>query len=101
MASGISVMVKALNIKEMHVNSVEYFHGNACHDGEQRERDSINLHVRPYKRIRCQCSKCRKHCAVYDHKDDHEVFWRANSLNGVPVYSGISLLGSNVLSTVY
>lgn len=77
MASGISVMVKALNIKEMHVNSVEYSHGVTQHDGAQRQRDYIDLHVRPYKRIRCQCPECRKRCAVYDHKDDHEVFWRA------------------------
>lgn len=86
MASRISVMVKALNIKGMHVDRVEYVEDTVCYDDETVSKDRIDLHSRPYKRIRCQCPKCRKCCAVYDHKAKHEVSWRANSLNGVPVY---------------
>ena len=86
MASGISVMVRALNIKGMHVDRVEYVEDSVCHGEEIVSKNRINLYARPYKRIRCECPECRKKCAIYDHKAKHEVSWRANSLNGVPVY---------------
>ena len=86
MASRISVMVKALNIKGMHVDRVEWVQDITSHDGECCQFERIDLHARPYKRIRCQCPVCREKCAVYDHKSRHEVSWRANSLNGVPVF---------------
>lgn len=85
MASGISVIAKALNIKGMHIDSVEYTEGTAAMNGETYQRDQITAHVRPYKRIRCCCPVCRQKCNVYDHQSKEEVFWRANSLNGVPV----------------
>lgn len=86
MASGISVMVKALNIKGMHVDRVEYVEDSVSHDGEAVSKNRIDLRARPYKRIRCECPVCREKCAIYDRKAKHEVSWRANSLNGVPVF---------------
>ena len=86
MASGISVMTKALNIKGMHVDRVKYTNDSTWHDKQCIHRDRIDMHVRVHKRLQCQCPICRKTCPIYDHKDKHEVSWRANSLNGVPVY---------------
>lgn len=86
MASGISVMVKALNIKDMHVDRVEYVEETASMNKEMYQSDHIEIHSRPYKRICNQCPQCRRKCSVYDHQDKQEVRWRANSLNGVPVY---------------
>lgn len=85
MASGISVMVKALNIKEMHVDQVEYVQGQAFMNHERYDCDHIEVHARPYKRIMGCCPECRKHCSTYDHQAKEDVSWRANSLNGVPV----------------
>ncbi len=85
MASGISVMVKALNIKEMHVDQVEYVQGQAFMNHERYECDHIKVHARPYKRIMGCCPVCRKRCSTYDHQAKRDVSWRANSLNGVPV----------------
>jgi len=86
MASGVSVMVNALGIKGMHVDKVEYIIGESVMYGEWYRRDYISVHARPYKRIRERCPVCGKKCSQYDHKAPAEVAWRANSLNGVPVY---------------
>ena len=86
MASGISVMVKALNIKGMHVDQVEYVTGESVMYGENYRRDHIAVHARPYKRIQRRCPVCGEKCSLYDHKADEEVAWRANALNGVPVF---------------
>lgn len=86
MASVISVIVKALNIKNMHIDNVEYVEGEGIMNGENYRRDSIHVTCRPYKRIRQQCPICRKKCSIYDHQAKEEVSWRANSLNGVPIY---------------
>ena len=85
MAFGISVMVKALNIKEMHVDRVEYVQGQAFMNHEKYDCDHIEVHARPYKRIMGCCPICGKHCSIYDHKAKEDVSWQANSLNGVPV----------------
>ena len=86
MASGISVMVKALNIKGMHIDRVEYVTGKSVMYGESYQRDYIDIHARPYKLIQRRCPVCGKKCPLYDHKAHREVATRANSLNGVPVY---------------
>jgi len=86
MASGISVIVKALNIKEMHVDYVDMNVESVTHCGEAFDRLKIDLDVRPYKRIRGQCPICRKKCPGYDHKQPETASWRANALNGVPVF---------------
>ena len=85
MASAISVIVKALNINGMHVNHVEYCQGNARMYNEIYSRDHIEVHARPYKRIRRRCPCCGRQCPVYDHQARSESSWRANDLNGVPV----------------
>lgn len=85
MASGISLLLKALNIKKTYVQSVEYVEGSAFMNGEEYPRDHIELHARPYKKIKCRCPVCMKKCSGYDHQSKEEVTWRANSLNGVPV----------------
>jgi len=86
MASGISVMVKALDIKGMHVDNVSLNEVETTNFGETWQRLQIDLNVRPYKRLQCQCPICRKICPGYDHKQSKPVTWRANSLNGVPVF---------------
>ena len=48
MASGISVMVKALNINCMHVDKMEYVEGYRQIGGSEYAKDSIVMHVRPY-----------------------------------------------------
>ena len=86
MASGTSVMVKALDIKGMHVDRVEYVADEAVMYGEPYRHDHIDIHARPYQRIRQTCPVCGEKCPLYDHKAAADVAWRANSLNGVPVY---------------
>lgn len=86
MASGTSVMVKALNIKSMHVDRVEFVTDEAVMYGETYRHDHIDIHARPYKRIRQTCPVCGEKCPLYDHKAAAEVAWWTNSLNGVPVY---------------
>ena len=54
-------------------------------NGETYQRDRIEMHVRPYQRMRCRCPKCMEKRPVYDHKSKTEVSWRASSINGVPV----------------
>lgn len=54
--------------------------------GEPYRHDHIDIHARPYKRIRQTCPVCGEKCPLYDHKAAADVAWRANSLNGVPVY---------------
>lgn len=85
MASGISVVVKSTKVKFMHVDRVEYKGGTSQMYCEEYTHDYIEAHVRPYKRIRCQCPICRKKCATYDHQSKKESSWRANSINGVPI----------------
>lgn len=86
MTSKISVMVKTLNIKEMHVDRAYIEEKQVIHYGETMIREEIHMDVRPYKRIRGCCPVCGKHCPKYDQKSDDSVSWRANSLNGVPVF---------------
>ncbi|MGI6510967.1 MAG: hypothetical protein ACOX1W_00855 [Catenisphaera adipataccumulans] len=85
MASGRSVMVKALNIKGMHVDQVEYVAGESVMYGENYRRDHIEGHARPYKRIQRRGPVCGKKCSLYDHKTSEKVTWRADALNGVPL----------------
>lgn len=85
MASGISVIVKALNIKKMHVDRVEVKEDKAQMLGEEYIRKEIDVHARPFKKIQRRCPACLKECPVYDHQAKKESSWRANSLNGVPV----------------
>lgn len=85
MASGISVIVKALNIKGLHVDQVKIVEDTAEMNHEVYQHNYIEVHGRPYKRIRGCCPVCRQKCPGYDHQAKEEVRWRANSLNGVPV----------------
>lgn len=85
MASAISVIVRALNINGMHVNRVEYCQGDAHKYNEVYNRDHIEVHARPYKRIRGRCPYCGSQCPIYDHQAKSESSWRANDLNGVPI----------------
>ena len=85
MASWASVVAKALNIKEMHIDRVEYAEGAARWCGEEYGRDLIEVHARPYKRAARRCPECGARCPTYDHQAGGEVAWRANALNGVPV----------------
>ena len=85
MATGISIIAKALKINHMHIDRVEYIEGTAKGNHEEYRRDKIVAHVRPYKRIRHRCPECGEQCGVYDHQASEESTWRANSLNGVPV----------------
>ena len=86
MASGISVMVKALNIKGMHVDRVSLNEETVQRLGEKMARKRIDMEVRPYKKIRQSCPVCQKKCSCYDHKAKDSVSYRANSFNGVPVF---------------
>ncbi len=86
MASGISVMTKALDIKGMHIDRVSFTEGSVHRWGEEYSRAKIDLVVRPYKRIQQRCPHCGRKLGIYDHKDKKSVSWRANSLNGIPVY---------------
>lgn len=85
MASATSLLLKTLNIKKTHVESVEYVEGTAVMNGEEYPHDHIEIHVKPYKKIRCRCPVCMEKCPGYDHQSKEEVTWRANSINGVPV----------------
>ena len=85
MAAWVSVVAKALNIKEMHIERVEYVEGAARRNGEEYQRDIIEVHARPYKRAAGRCPECGRKCPTYDHQAKDEVEWRANSLNGVPI----------------
>ena len=85
MASGISVVVKALDIKCMHVDRVEYVEATSQMNRETYQRDHVDVHARPYKRIRQKCPVCGMNCSVYDHQAKEESAWRANDINGVPV----------------
>ena len=85
MATGISIIAKALKIKYMHIDRVEYVEGTAKANKEEYKRDKIVAHARPFKRIRHRCPLCGRDCGVYDHQAREESTWRANSLNGVPV----------------
>lgn len=86
MASGISVMVKALDIKKMHVDRVTMSEKTVTHDGIQTTQRQIHMYVKPYKCISGECPECRKKCSGYDQKREEPSTWRANSLNGVPVF---------------
>lgn len=86
MALPVSIISKALNIKHMHIDSVEYDGETKERNNEEYERSYINLHVRPYKRKQYRCPVCGKICSCYDHQLEHESKWRANDWNGVPVY---------------
>ena len=85
MASWVSVVAKALNIKEMHIDGVEYVEGASCRNGEEYRRDLIEVHARPYKRAAGRCPVCGARRPTYDHQAKEEVAWRANPLNGVPI----------------
>lgn len=78
--------MKALNIKGMHIDQVEYIAGESIMYGENDRRDHIEGHARPYKRIQRRCPVCGKKCSLYDHKTSEKVTWRADALNGVPVF---------------
>jgi len=68
-------MVKALDIKGMHVDRVEYVTDEAFMYGEPYRHDHIDIHARPYKRIRQTCPVCGEKCPLYDHKAFAEVAW--------------------------
>ena len=85
MASWVSVMARALNIKEMHIERVEYVEGAARRNGEPYKRDRIEVHARPYRRAAGRCPVCGAKCPTYDHQAKGETEWRANPLNGVPI----------------
>lgn len=85
MASWVSVVARALNIKEMHIETVDYVEGAAQRNGEGYRRDLIEVHARPYKRAAGRCPVCGAKCPTYDHQAKGETAWRANSLNGVPI----------------
>jgi len=85
MTCGISIFSKILKINYMQIDQVKYVPDTAVMNGEEYRHDRIELHDRPFKRIRQQCPVCRKRCGIYDHQARHKSTWRANSFNGVPV----------------
>ena len=85
MASWVSVVAKALNIKEMHIDRVEYVEGASRRNGEEYRRDLIEVHARPYRRAAGRCPVCGARRPTYDRQAKGEVAWRANPLNGVPL----------------
>lgn len=80
-----SVIASALSFKNTSILSWNFVTSSEVRFGESFQRNSIELKVRPYKKIRCRCPKCMKVCPVYDHKAKEESSWRANDINGVPV----------------
>ena len=73
MASGISVITKALDIKGMHIDRVEYVDDEAVMCGARYRHDHIDIQARPYTRIRQTCPVCGEKCPLYDHKAASEV----------------------------
>lgn len=85
MAFPISLISKSLSFNHTVIDSAEYVEDTAVMNGETYQRDRIEMHVRPYQRMKCRCPKCMEKRPVYDHKSNTEVSWRASSINGVPV----------------
>lgn len=70
----------------MHVDRVEYVEDTSRMNRETYQRNRIEVHSRPYKRIRGRCPVCGQKCSIYDHQAKEESSWRANDINGVPVF---------------
>ena len=79
-------MLKALNIKGMHVKKVSTSEAKVKHYGEEYTRLQIDMDVAPFKRLQSLCPVCHEKCSGYDYKSAVPVSWRANSFNGVPVF---------------
>lgn len=86
-----SILKNALNLNTSVIESIEYIEGK---EGLPKSLlyvlpfsmpFKILLHVRPYKSEQHKCPICKMKAPVYDYKQDHESWWRAPNLNGIPV----------------
>lgn len=68
MAFPISLISKSLSFNHTVIDSAEYVKDTAVMNGETYQRDRIDMHVRPYQRMRCRFPKCMEKRPVYDHK---------------------------------
>lgn len=81
-----SIVVKALDIKDMFIESVELIEDKQTRHGKVFNRKCILIHARPYIRKQRLCPICGAKCPVYDHKSKVETYIRSNNINGVPVF---------------
>ncbi len=85
MASSISVIANALNIKGAYVKNIRTETIVAKKYHRQEAHKVIKLDARPHARNAHRCQFCHKRCTVYDHQYTGDATWRAPGVNGVPV----------------
>ena len=86
MASLLSILKRVVNLNSVHVENQDLVTVQVQHFGEWHDEQQIHVHLRPIKRYQGCCPECRRKCPGYDSKSSKESWWRANNMNGIPVY---------------
>ena len=86
MASLLSLLKRVVNLNSVHVENQDLVTVQVQHFGEWHDEQQIHVHLRPIKRYQGCCPECRRKCPGYDSKSSKESWWRANNMNGIPVY---------------
>ena len=86
MASLLSILKTIINLNKVHVEKQEMVNVQTERYGAAFEETQLHLHLRPIKRYQCCCPVCKQKCPGYDYQSDHESWWRAANLNGIPVF---------------
>ena len=86
MASPLSILKTVINLKHIHVESLECLKVPVTKFGQVAEQEHIIVHARPFKRKQCLCPICKQKCVCNGRKYQAASHWRAPNLNGVPVF---------------
>ena len=86
MASPLSILKTVINLKHIHVESLECLKVPVTKFGQVAEQEHIIVHARPFKRKQCLCPICKQKCVCNGRKHKTASHWRAPNLNGVPVF---------------
>lgn len=86
MTSATSLVAKLIDVKGMHIDSVESSVRSENKNGKTYDQQCFVVKARPWKQIRHECPKCRNVCPKYDTKYETESTWRGPNLNGIPVF---------------
>ena len=78
------VIKNVVNVGPVVICNHEFVEEEIVVRGEQHIRTSLNIDVRPYKKLQNLCPICLNKCSIYDNQR-HISSWRAPNLNGIIV----------------
>ena len=91
MSNWISILKHMRNFNEVHIEEYKLVEVQRTKYGETFEQLTLEVNVRPIKRLQRICPHClkegnKRQCPGYDHKREEPSKWRTLNCFGVPTY---------------